>query len=48
MKKTLLILLLTLLGSTASQAYDACIDGIYYNIKGDNAEVTYKEYKYYS
>ena len=43
MKKSLLILLLTLLGGTTLHAYDAEIDGIYYNFSGDKAEVTRKE-----
>ena len=30
--------------SSKTFAYDAQIDGIYYNFYGDNAEVTYKEY----
>ncbi len=28
-----------------ARAYDACIDGIYYNFSGDAAEVTYKRYQ---
>lgn len=46
MKKTLLTLLLTLLGSTTLQAYDVEIDGIYYNFSEDNATVTYGTPKY--
>ncbi len=33
--------LLALLGSTSLRAYDACIDGIYYNFFGNKASVTY-------
>ncbi len=47
MKKTLLFLLLTLLSCTTLCAYDAKIDGIYYYFSGDNAVVTYYEYKSY-
>ena len=39
--KTLLFLVLALLTSTTLQAYDAEIDGIYYNFSGNEAEVTY-------
>lgn len=39
---------LMLLVTTASYAYDACIDGIYYKINGDHAEVTYKDDSYNS
>lgn len=35
------ILLLALLANTTLRAYDAYIDGIYYNFYGDEAEVTY-------
>ena len=45
MKKSLLFLLLTLLGCATLHAYDACIDGIYYNFSGDEAEVTCKRYQ---
>ena len=41
MKKTLLFLSL-LLTSLGGFAYDACIDGIYYNFSGTNATVTYQ------
>ena len=41
MKKTLLFLLTVLLPMLAS-AYDACVDGIYYNFSGDEAKITYK------
>lgn len=42
--KKLYSLLLALLVSTTLQAYDAYIDGIYYNFHGDEAEVTYEWY----
>lgn len=48
MKKSLLILLLTLLGSTSLHAYDAYIDGIYYNFSGNEATVTYNSRPAYS
>ena len=41
MKKVILFILLALLPVVAS-AYDAEIDGIYYNFSGDAAQVTYK------
>ena len=41
MKKTLLLFTL-LLTSLSSYAYNACIDGIYYNFSGSNASVTYE------
>ena len=44
MKKHLLLLLAALLPMLAN-AYDAKIDGIYYNFSGDNATVTYQEYQ---
>ena len=51
MKRKLLLLLVALLPMVAS-AYDAQIDGIYYDFSGDNATVTFKEYRafndYYS
>ena len=48
MKRKLLLLLAALLPIVAS-AYDAKIDGIYYNfISGDEAEVTYREYQIYN
>ena len=40
MKKSLLFLLLSLLGCATLHAYDAEIDGIYYNFSGNEAEVT--------
>ena len=40
MKKLLLFMLLILLGSTTSNAYDVKIDGIYYNLSGSEAIVT--------
>ncbi|MBO7119695.1 MAG: leucine-rich repeat domain-containing protein [Bacteroidaceae bacterium] len=42
-RKHLLLSLLALLGSTTLRAYDALVDGIYYNISGNEAEVTYKD-----
>ena len=44
--KQLLFLLLAMLTSTTLQAYDAEIDGIYYNFSGNNATVTYGDIKY--
>ena len=44
MKRKLLLLLVALLPMVAS-AYDAQIDGIYYNFSGDKATVTFKEYR---
>ena len=44
MKQKLLLLLVALLPMVAN-AYDAEIDGIYYNFSGNEATVTYKEYK---
>ena len=43
MKRNLLLILVALLPVVAS-AYDAEIDGIYYNISGDEASVTYYSY----
>ena len=43
MKRKLLLLLVALLPMIAS-AYDAQIDGIYYNFSGDNATVTFREF----
>ena len=43
MKKILFLILLALL-PLVSNAYDAKIDGIYYNFNGDEAEVTYENY----
>ena len=43
MKRKLLLLLVALLPMIAS-AYQAKIDGIYYDFSGDNATVTYQEY----
>ena len=45
MKKFLLLAVLAL-SSMSILAYDAKIDGIYYNFSGDNAEVTYLYYQY--
>lgn len=46
MKKLLLSILMIVLPVLAS-AYDACIDGIYYNFNGETASVTYyDEYNY--
>ena len=48
MKNLLLVLLLTLLGNTTLHAYDVYIDGIYYNLLGDEATVTYDgNYSYF-
>ena len=47
MKRRLLLFLAALLPIMAS-AYDAEIDGIYYNFSGNNAEVTYKNTNYNS
>ena len=49
MKKivSFLALFFLLLPSVAN-AYYAKIDGIYYNFSGDEAEVTYREYRYYN
>ena len=44
MKKSLFILLLAILSSTTLHAYDAEIDGIYYNFSGDKATVTRRSY----
>ena len=46
MKKILLLTLLALLPMVAG-AYNAKIDGIYYNFSGDEATVTYREYNKY-
>lgn len=35
---------LMLLVTTSGYAYDACVDGIYYNFNGTEATVTYKVY----
>ena len=43
MKRNLLTILVALLPLLAS-AYDAKIDGIYYNFSGNNAIVTYQRY----
>ena len=45
MKQKLLLFLAAMLPMLAS-AYDAEIDGIYYNLSGDEAEVTYQSYDY--
>ncbi len=39
--KQLLLCLFTLLGGITAQAYDACIDGIYFTFSGTEATVTY-------
>lgn len=39
--KHIIMLCICLLTGSKSFAYDAEIDGIYYNFNGDNAEVTY-------
>ena len=43
MKKFFLLILLSMLGSIVANAYDAEIDGIYYNFNGNEAEVTYQK-----
>lgn len=45
MKRIAFFILVALLPVLAS-AYDAEIDGIYYNLSGDEAEVTYRDYSY--
>lgn len=45
--KSSLILILTLLMSITANAYDAEINGIYYNFYYNEATVTYKEYESY-
>lgn len=45
---TLLLTILLWLGGAKSFAYDACIDGIYYDFFGDIAIVTYKNNYYNS
>ena len=47
MKRNLLLILMTLLPMVAG-AYDAEIDGIYYNFSENEAEVTYKDRNYNS
>ena len=44
MKRKLLLLLVTMLSMLAN-AYDAYIDGIYYNFSGDEATVTYQKFQ---
>ena len=44
----MLLLIATCLFSTNAFAYDALIDGIYYNFNGDEAEVTYNSSKKYT
>ena len=39
---TSILLLLTILLPATAMAHDFEVDGIYYNINGNNAEVTYK------
>ena len=46
--KKLYSFLLAILVSTTLQAYDACIDGIYYNLFNDKAEVTCEYYSFSS
>ena len=41
-KKLLLLLSLCLFAGMKAFAYDACIDDIYYNFSGNEAEVTYQ------
>ena len=43
MKKLLLLTLISLLLPMVAEAYDAKIEGIYYNFSGNEAEVTYKD-----
>ena len=43
--KHLFLSMLALLGCTTMRAYNAKIDGIYYNFVGDKATVTYQSYK---
>lgn len=45
MRNSLLFLCLCLLAGIRASAYDAEIDGIYYNFLGDEAEVTYENYQ---
>ena len=47
MKKILLSFMMTLL-PLAAMAYDAEVDGIYYNLSGTEAEVTYRTTSYNS
>ena len=47
MKKTIIIILVSLLPLVAN-AYDACIDGIYYNFSESQATVIYRNYGYKS
>ena len=44
MKKELLLSMLMVMMPLMANAYDAEIDGIYYNFSGDEAEVTFQEY----
>lgn len=44
--KKLLLFLVTILLPMVVCAYDACIDGIYYNFRSDHACVTYYDYYY--
>ena len=46
--KNLLLCLLLLWVSITTYAYDACIDGIYYNLSGTTASVTYETTSYNS
>lgn len=48
MKKKLLLSFFALLTATTTWAYDAKIDGIYYNFSGDEAIVTFRDYNYNS
>ncbi|MCF0219511.1 MAG: leucine-rich repeat protein [Muribaculaceae bacterium] len=48
MKQKLICLLVALFSSAAVYAYDFEVDGIYYNINGSEATVTYKDYGSYS
>ena len=50
--RTFLLSVLILAGAVITYAYDFAVDGIYYNIDGNNVAVTYKSYSntsfYYS
>ena len=46
--KLFLLMAAVLFACSTAKAYDAVIDGIYYNFNGDEAEVTYKNDSYQS
>lgn len=48
MKKLFFLLLLAFLSVTQAMAYDFEVGGIYYNVSGTNATVTYKDTNYNS